>query len=128
MIILLLMLFLHIVDDYYLQGILAKLKQKSWWEENANDPLYKNDYLMALFEHAFSWAFVVMLPIMNEVYLNKFNIRTYLILFLFNFLSHAGIDNMKANRHKINLITDQILHILQILTTWIVYMIFINGS
>ena len=26
---------MHIVDDYYLQGILAKMKQKSWWKEVA---------------------------------------------------------------------------------------------
>ena len=28
---LLFMVFLHIVDDYYLQGILASMKQKQWW-------------------------------------------------------------------------------------------------
>lgn len=32
---LLLMIFCHIVDDYYLQGWLASAKQKKWWEENA---------------------------------------------------------------------------------------------
>ena len=41
------MLFCHIVDDYYLQGILASMKQKSWWEANAPVPLYKNDYKMS---------------------------------------------------------------------------------
>lgn len=25
------MLYLHIVDDYYLQGFLASAKQKEWW-------------------------------------------------------------------------------------------------
>ena len=39
------MLFCHIVDDYYLQGWLASAKQKSWWEKNAPDELYKNDYI-----------------------------------------------------------------------------------
>lgn len=32
---LLLMIFLHIVDDYYLQGILASMKQKEWWHKTA---------------------------------------------------------------------------------------------
>ena len=41
--ILLLMIFLHIVDDYYLQGWLASAKQKSYWEQNAPDKLYKYD-------------------------------------------------------------------------------------
>ena len=35
---LLLMIFLHIVDDYYLQGILASMKQRGWWEKNAPRP------------------------------------------------------------------------------------------
>ncbi len=46
--VLLSMIFLHIVDDYYLQGILASMKQKSWWEENAPQRLYKYDYIVAL--------------------------------------------------------------------------------
>lgn len=29
---LLLMIFAHIIDDYYLQGILAHMKQKVWWD------------------------------------------------------------------------------------------------
>lgn len=29
--VLLMMLFLHILDDFHLQGCLANLKQKSWW-------------------------------------------------------------------------------------------------
>lgn len=53
-IILITMIFCHIVDDYYLQGWLASAKQRSWWEKNAPDNLYKHDYLMALFMHSFS--------------------------------------------------------------------------
>lgn len=49
------MLFLHIFDDYYLQGILASMKQKDWWrkQEGYNEK-YKDDYIPALFCHAFS--------------------------------------------------------------------------
>ena len=61
--ILIVMLFFHIVDDYYLQGILAKMKQKKWWKENANNKKYKYDYIVALICHSFSWAFMIMLPI-----------------------------------------------------------------
>ena len=28
------MMFCHVVDDFYLQGILAQMKQESWWKEN----------------------------------------------------------------------------------------------
>ena len=55
------MLFLHLVDDYYLQGWLASAKQKSWWKKNSPDKLYSHDYIMALCEHAFSWTFMIML-------------------------------------------------------------------
>lgn len=53
------MLFFHLFDDYKLQGILANMKQRSWWEKNAPDDLYKNDYIIALIEHAFSWTFMI---------------------------------------------------------------------
>ena len=42
------MLFLHIVDDYYLQGFLASAKQKSWWEKNEPNKMYSKDYIIAL--------------------------------------------------------------------------------
>ena len=42
------MLYCHILDDFCLQGILASLKQKSWWEENYPNKLYKYDYIISL--------------------------------------------------------------------------------
>ena len=109
------MLFCHIVDDYYLQGILAKLKQKSWWKENAPMHLYKNDYKMALIEHAFSWTFMIHLPIII-IYKN-----IVILWFIGNVFIHAVIDNVKANDLSINLIQDQIIHILQVVATWLIY-------
>lgn len=115
-IILLLMIFLHIVDDYYLQGILAKMKQKSWWEENAPDKKYKCDYIVALICHAFSWTFLIMLP---WLFIYKFTPPyLYYILFILNWGVHAIIDDLKANKKKINLVIDQTLHLAQILVTW----------
>ena len=55
--ILFIILYLHIYDDYYAQGILASMKQREWWEKQytgsiANKDkqreLYGRDYLMAL--------------------------------------------------------------------------------
>lgn len=125
--ILLTMLFLHIVDDYYLQGILAKMKQRSWWIENAPEDLYKHDYLMALIEHAFSWTFMIMSPallfviVSNDVTL--YNI--YLAVFVLNCGLHTEIDNSKANDKSISLIEDQLFHITQVVATWA--MIFVIG-
>ena len=58
-VILIVMFFCHIVDDYYLQGCLANMKQKSWWQIHTSNKLYKYDYIMALLEHAFSWSFMI---------------------------------------------------------------------
>ena len=119
--ILLAMIFLHIVDDYYLQGILAKLKQKSWWEENAPDLLYKNDYIIALIEHSFSWSFMIMLPIMiRMMYTKDVNYWLYISCFLVNLIIHAFVDHAKANERSINLVTDQLIHIVQVSITWFI--------
>jgi len=121
LIILLTMLFLHIVDDYYLQGILAQMKQKSWWEENAPDKLYKNDYKVALLEHAFSWTFMIMLPItVTMIIQNNYISTIYITYFIMNWILHTVIDHLKANKKTINLVVDQSCHILQIVVTWIV--------
>lgn len=111
--ILLLMVFMHIVDDYYLQGILASMKQKSWWGDVSS--LYKRDYIWALIMHAFSWTFMIMLPI---TFIYNFNIsQVFINIFCLNWLIHAIVDDLKANKKKINLWHDQIIHLGQILVT-----------
>lgn len=117
------MLFCHIVDDYYLQGWFASAKQKKWWENNAPNPLYKNDYIMALIEHAFSWTFMIHVPIIVYSIIVRClpNIFLFLVIFIINWLVHMVTDNIKANLMKINLIQDQWIHIVQIFVTWIFY-------
>lgn len=113
------MVFLHIVDDYYLQGILAQMKQKSWWEKNAPDSLYKNDYKVALIEHAFSWTFMIMLPITIIMIINNnILIIPWTVAFVVNWVIHGWTDNLKANVHNISLEVDQVIHICQIIATW----------
>lgn len=114
-IILLSMFFLHIVDDYYLQGVLANLKQRKWWRNNAPDKLYRYDYLIALVEHAFSWSFMIHIPII--VYF-KGSITLLPISIIVNMMIHAFIDDLKANKRIINLITDQVFHFIQIVVTF----------
>lgn len=119
--VLVLMIFAHIVDDYYLQGILAKMKQRSWWEENAPDNKYKNDFVIALMCHAFSWAVMITLPIL---FATAFNPAWWLYLvFGCNWCVHAIVDDLKANKKKINLIADQSIHFAQILITWLLFVI-----
>ena len=118
----LLMIFCHIVDDYYLQGWLASAKQKKYWEENAPDKMYKHDYIWALIMHSFSWAFMIMLPV--ALFMN-FNVGfEFVMLFVWNVFLHAITDNAKANKKKINLIQDQMVHILQIIATFLCLVVF----
>lgn len=114
------MIFLHVVDDFYLQpGILSNLKQKDWWKENAPNELYKHDYLAALFIHSFSWAFMVMLlPGYWAISTVGFAIIQVIIAFSLNLVVHMVVDHLKANLKKINLIQDQLIHLGQMIATW----------
>ena len=89
----LLMLLLHIIDDFVLQAAcLNKLKQKAFWADyvTKDNKLYQNDYLVALFIHGLSWSLMVHLP------------------FIFT----------DCNEWKtMNLVTDQFIHLMQIVMT-----------
>lgn len=116
--ILCIMIFLHIYDDFHFQtnSFLATGKQKTWWKENAPKEIYKYDYLVCLFLHSFTWSFTIMLPL---IFYHHFQFTPmYLYIGIFNLCMHAFIDDQKANRFHLNLIQDQILHLLQILVTW----------
>jgi hypothetical protein len=120
LIILLTMLFLHIIDDYVLQDALARLKQRSYWKEHAPDEKYKHDYIIALIEHSFEWTFMVMLPITIKCFILNYGLFLYVVCFLANVIIHTIVDDLKANKLKINLIQDQCVHIVQVLITWFV--------
>ncbi|MBE6754072.1 MAG: DUF3307 domain-containing protein [Ruminococcaceae bacterium] len=132
----LVMLFFHVLDDFRLQGILADMKQRSWWKEQEkkekekqeqekkeaqdnkdtqkkqNSELYRHDYIIALFIHSFSWTFMIMLPL---AYHQGFSPNgLFLAVFAANLVIHAVVDHLKANAKKINLITDQLIHVAQI--------------
>ena len=116
------MIFLHIIDDYVLQApCLCDLKQKSFWEKNAPQKMYKNDYLCALLMHSLSWSFMIMLPIAIVL---KFNVNiNFFLMFIINAVFHAGIDDLKANKFRINLWQDQLTHIGQIVITLVLYIL-----
>lgn len=115
-----LMVFAHIFDDYYKQGILASMKQKAWWKKNAPDEMYRFDYIAALIAHSFSWAFMITLPIAIVNYSNC-EPMAYGIALIANMVIHAIVDDLKANRKKINLIVDQLAHMVQIFVTWMCF-------
>ena len=60
-----------------------------------------------------------MLPIAFSV---GFNIGFgFIFMFVFNALMHACIDDIKANKKFINLWVDQACHMIQIATTFIIF-------
>ena len=126
---LLFMCFCHIIDDFFLQRILADMKQKTWWEKNAPDEMYKNDYKCALIVHSFSWAFSIMLPIliMNWAAIMASNMLMFAFLCIFsvNVFLHALTDNAKANLKIISLCYDQGFHLVQILLSLMCFEMFL---
>lgn len=119
--ILLSMIFCHIVDDYYLQGILASMKQKAWWQKQESYcDKYKYDYIIALIMHSFSWSFMIMIPFIF-VGASQYVINISIVI---NTIIHAIVDDLKANKKRINLMQDQAIHISQIIFTFIVGLAF----
>lgn len=136
--ILFLMLLMHYIEDFHLQGCLANLKQKKWWQEqmSSNDmrshyalehSIYKNDYKMSLFAHSIENALFVMLPMIIDMLISEFThcLQNTWILFIPSTIlicvSHYLIDDSKANKMKINLVQDQLCHLCVILLIFLCY-------
>jgi hypothetical protein len=108
---------MHLLADYSLQGILASMKQKVWWEKNAPDPMYKNDWIAGLVCHSAMWGLLCAVPSVVACWLLgswTMGILT-LALMIISIVGHCFIDTAKANAHKINLIQDQELHLVQLM-------------
>ena len=126
-IMLFIMFYLHLIDDFHLQGFLGDLKQKSWWKKNYPNELYKDDWKFALFEHSFSWSFTTHIPLLiislYSYYANRYlySLWLYVWCIVFNTLLHMIIDNSKANKLEISLSTDQMFHIAQIVFSLSMY-------
>lgn len=134
------MIMMHIISDYWLQTTcnFHNLKQISFWKDaipEEDKPLskskYSHDYRACLYEHAFSWAFCIELPLFIHYYIIRSNssisITVLLLLVVANTICHAMIDDYKANLFKINLIQDQYFHFIQIIITLGAYLACCGG-
>ena len=106
------MFWCHFLDDYLLQGCMSKLKQKKFWKDNAPAKLYKYDYLMALLCHSLMWSISIM-----AITFYTGNFIWWIVPV--NCIIHMIVDDLKANRYKINLIVDQSIHFVQIVLTFL---------
>lgn len=112
-----LMVFCHIMNDYCLQTLLISLKQRLQWTKGEFSGSYKNGYASTLLTRGFSWAFIIMFPV---VVFYRFNMPlTFYILLITNCLIYAYIDDLEAGKHKISTTTNQSLHITQLVITFI---------
>ena len=120
--ILLFMILFHIIDDFVLQPIsLSNLKQKKWWEKQEGySDKYKDDYKVALAIHSISWSIMIHIPLV--IMFPSLGQLALLISFIVNAVIHYFIDDLKANKLKINLFEDQMVHFCQICTTLSVIM------
>jgi len=130
--VLLSMLFLHIIAEYNLQGYLEKRKCKTWYDDSVYytigltkhqyyESKYRYDYLMALFLHSFRWTFMIMLPLTIHIVISGG--MWYPLCYVTNTVVYMIVDNEKTNKHTLSLIQKQTIHLIQILSTWIAFVI-----
>ena len=125
--VLLLMILGHLFADYTLQGCLANLKSKGWWKEQCEQHgfdlhKYRHDYICGLACHSLYWTLVTFLPLF---FFTQIPDMVLFAIVAINTLFHMWIDDLKANKFKINLVQDQFLHVAQIIVTCgVVYGVF----
>ena len=112
------MLLLHVVAEFVLQPVaLLRLKQKTYWEQPEHPNGGKDASAMAIALYAILWSVMIMLPLM---YYSTEGDLILLLVFLFNMLAHAYIDEYATNRHKLSFVMSQSLYLLQLTITFLV--------
>lgn len=116
------MVLLHLFADFTLQGVLADLKRRSWWRTQCQrhavaSNMYDYDHICGLICHSLYWTLLTFSPL---IFLGSSSMQA-LVIVVINTAIHAVIDNAKANKYKINLIQDQLLHLAQIAFTMVLF-------
>ena len=91
---------IHVLYDFNQGEHVATMKQKDWWKEHYPAKLYRHDYIIVLILHGLLWSVC-----------NGF----ILFFIIFNAMLHTLVDHAKANIKCINLLQDQLLHLIQLL-------------
>ena len=73
---------------------------------------HRNNFLAGLFCHCVMWGVITFLPLMFVV-----NSITFTVAVLINIVIHAVVDHLKCNREYMNLCTDQLIHLVQVVGT-----------
>lgn len=105
-----LMVLMHVVEDFHLQGRMADMKQKAFWEPYGEK--YAWDHVPALLLHGFEWSVLVAMPIMLA---EGFGLPAWFYgAVALNGLVHSYVDHLKCNRLRISLVQDQCIHMMQV--------------
>lgn len=104
-----LMLLMHIIEDFHVQGRMADMKQRSFWEPYGE--MYGNDHKVVLLLHGFEWAVFVSIPLFlfADVHWSYFAVMVSMAV------CHAMIDDAKCNGRTLNLVEDQTAHVMQVI-------------
>ena len=95
--ILLIMLFIHVIDDFHLQGILANMKQINWWKKEIYKGqrdkfnMYRNDWIPCIIWHAFQWSCMIIIPCI----VNNFNITNKLYFYMVIFINMIAMRQIQ---------------------------------
>ena len=129
----LLVLLLHFISDFTLQGNLGNLKWKTWWMDECNRMekekklewgsagatfhKYRFDYICGMVCHCLYWTIFTFAPIIWKM-TSTWQIA---LLVVMNAGFHYWVDDMKANKWRLNLCQDQLFHLVQITATFFVW-------
>lgn len=105
-----LMVLCHVVEDFHIQGRMADMKQRSFWEPYGR--MYAWDHVPVLLLHGFEWSMFVSLPILITSWSSVS--AGFMAVVVANGLIHSLVDHLKCNSLKLSLVQDQAIHILQI--------------
>lgn len=138
---------LHVFADFWFQIAchLNEFKDKFWWRRlldkeiktiqswdrperekkffiNKVQTKYNSDYKIAMLLHSFSWSVITFMPvfIMYSGHLGWGDWQAGVIIGI-NAMIHYWVDDRKCNLRSINLVQDQVLHLLQIGITLLIF-------
>ena len=111
----------HLLADYPLQGWLATAKSKLYWKQSGNEKT-KFDYIPALICHAAMWGILIFIPLVVW-FPYEYMVGWFWIALPINILIHAIVDDLKANKQILNLWQDQLIHLGQIIVTWVIWLL-----
>ena len=109
--ILIMMMFCHVVEDFYLEGCLA-------WMNTELRALQQKDYKIVLMMQSLSWTCCIFIPIIYHIGHCGWMYEEvpFLVTFVLDWIIQAIVTSLKYHKGVISLAQKQIVNILQVVT------------